>query len=137
MKILIDSNIALDSLLERYPFHVESEKVIDLASDRVDVLISASAVTDVFYITSREKKSKQVAMSTLKGLLRTVKIAPLDDADIRRAIALDWDDFEDAVQFAAGERAGVDFIVTRDKTNYAKSTIPVVAPAELIALLQA
>jgi len=130
MKILIDSNVALDSLLKRHPFYKASEKVIDLASECINVLISASAVTDIFYITCREVKNKKLAMDALKGLLQTVKVAAVDDLEIRRAISLDWEDFEDAVQFAAAEDARADCIVTRDKTGYASATIPVFEPDE-------
>ena len=48
---------------------------------------------------------------------------------------MDWGDFEDAVQYAAGETIAVDYIVTRNKSDFASAVLPVVTPDELLALL--
>ena len=44
MKILIDTNIALDHLLEREPFCQEAEKIIGLTQGGVGVFLSASSI---------------------------------------------------------------------------------------------
>jgi hypothetical protein len=44
-------------------------------------------------------------------------------------------DYEDNIQIAAATIAGVDFIVTRDRTGFTASPIPVLAPADLVARL--
>jgi len=74
-------------------------------------------------------------MALLKSLLNAVGVAKLSDNEIYRAIALEWDDFEDAVQFACGESLSVDYVVTRNKDDFAASNITVVTPKELIGLL--
>ena len=135
MRVLIDSNVALDHMLKREPFCESAAKIIDFASGDDDVLMSASAVTDVYYIARKHFRDKHKAMVALKQLLQTVQVAAVDDADIRRAIALDWADFEDAVQFVAGEGAAADCVVTRDKPGYATTTT-VLTPTEFIGLLQ-
>ena len=136
MRVLIDSNVALDHMLQREPFCKSSDKIIDFTSETNEVLISASAVTDVFYIARKHFRDKHKAMTALKKLLQTVKVATVDDADIRRAIALDWADFEDAVQFVASEGAAADCVVTRDKRGYASSTMTVLTPAEFLGYLR-
>ena len=52
MKLLIDTNVVLDVLLNREPFCNEAAKVLIL-SDRAEVkeYISASAITDIYCIT--------------------------------------------------------------------------------------
>ena len=135
MKILLDSNVALDYTLKREPFYADAKKIIDAESESVEVLLSASAVTDVYYISRKHLGGKALAMDSLKKLLSIVKVAAVDDADIRRAIVLDWGDFEDAVQFVAGEGARADCVVTRDKANYASAAIPVISPSEFINAL--
>jgi hypothetical protein len=47
----------------------------------------------------------------------------------RRALALGWPDFEDAVCAAAAEAAGCQAIVTRDLDGFPASPLPVVDPA--------
>ncbi len=44
------------------------------------------------------------------------------------AIALQFADFEDAVQYVCGISHPVDVIVTRDVTGFSAATIPVVLP---------
>ena len=137
MKILVDSNVALDYMLQREPFFDDAERVVALVSGKVEIMISASVVTDVFYITRRHLGEKKQAMTALKKLLFRINVATVSEDEIHQAIALDWSDFEDAVQYVSGRTACVDFIVTRDKKNYCSASIPVVSPDELLALLQA
>lgn len=47
-------------------------------------------------------------------------------------VALDWGDFEDAVQYAAGERLAVDYIVTRNPADFSSSPIKAVTPDQFI-----
>jgi predicted nucleic acid-binding protein len=71
----------------------------------------------------------------LKRLLLNAGAATVSDAEIRRAIALDWGDFEDAVQYAAGERLAVDYIVTRNPTDFTAAALPVVTPEDFLSLV--
>ena len=135
MKILIDTNIALDHLLKREPFCREAEKIIGLTKGGVGVYLSASSVTDVYYITRKALGDKDSAMVLLKSLLRAVGVASVSGDEVRRAILLDWDDFEDAVQYASGESLNVDYVVTRNKDDFASVHIPVVTPEELISAI--
>jgi predicted nucleic acid-binding protein len=135
MKILLDSNVALDVILKNQSFLTSSVKVIGLAELGIELLLSASAITDIYYIASRALKSKKNAMSLLKALLKKVDVAAVTGNEIRQAVNLDWDDFEDAVQYAAGESIAVDYIVTRNKADFSFAAIPVVSPDELLALL--
>ena len=67
--------------------------------------------------------------------MANVDIAAVTGSEIRRAIALDWGDFEDAVQYAAGENIGVDYIVTRNTSDFNSAVLPVVSPDELLRIL--
>ena len=135
MKILLDSNVALDVLLENQPFLASSVGVIGLSKLGIELFLSASTVTDIYYIVSKAMKSKQTAMSLIKKLLVHVDIAAVTGNEIRQAISLDWGDFEDAVQYATGESIAVNYIVTRNKADFASATLPVVSPDELLASL--
>ena len=135
MKILIDTNIALDHLLKREPFCREAEKIIGLTHGGVGVYLSASSITDIYYITRKVLGDKDSAMTLLKSLLRAVGVASVSYDEIRRAISLDWNDFEDAVQYASGESLNVDCLVTRNKDDFASAHLPVMTPAELIGAI--
>jgi predicted nucleic-acid-binding protein len=136
MKILVDSNVAIDVLLERDTFYTSALKVFGLSKGSCEIFVSASTITDIYYIVSSLKKSKEIAMASIKNLLAMVDVAAVTSNEIRRAVNLDWGDFEDAVQYTAGESIAVDYIVTRNKNDFASAALPVVSPDELLALLQ-
>lgn len=48
---------------------------------------------------------------------------------------LPYVDFEDAVQMMAAVQAGAQYLVTRNVQDYRASPLPVLQPAELLALL--
>ena len=135
MKILLDTNIALDILLERHPFYISGIQILGLSKGGIELYISASAITDLYYIIKKELKSKETAMLLLKNLIISVDIATVSGNEIRKAMNLDWSDFEDAVQFATGESITVDYLVTRNTSDFASATMPVVTPDELLSLL--
>ena len=135
MKILVDSNIALDAVLKRQPFCGSASIIIGLSEGSVGLFLSASAITDIYYIVRKATGSKETAITLLKNLLETVDVAAVSGNEIRQAIMLDWPDFEDAVQYAAGESIAVDYIVTRNKADFSSAGLPIVSPDELLALL--
>lgn len=69
--------------------------------------------------------------------IRRTSSPGIDDDRLRHALALNWTDFEDALQAACAEKTGVDFLVTRDKKGFKKSAVHPVTPAELLALIHA
>lgn len=51
MKIFVDTNIIIDALASRKPFFNDAEKIFVLAAnERIEAFISASSVTDIYYI---------------------------------------------------------------------------------------
>ena len=135
MKILIDANVALDVLLERQPFCITGAQILGLSKGGIELFISASTITDIYYIIHREQRSREIAAALIKNLLTSANVAAVTGSEIRRAIDLNWADFEDAVQYAAGEAIAVDYIVTRNTFDFASNSLPVVTPSELLSIL--
>jgi predicted nucleic acid-binding protein len=135
MKVLIDTNVALDIMLHRKDYAV-SEAVSKLAEKNAfSGFISASAITDIFYI-AKSTLGKKPTKEALKELLKVFRPATVTDNDIFHALSLDWDDFEDSVQFAVGESFDVDYIVTRNTKDYSASTIPAIEPDQFVQLFK-
>ncbi|GHT60223.1 twitching motility protein PilT [Spirochaetia bacterium] len=134
--VLLDTNVLLDEITRREPFYDNAANIISLAKlGRFTALVSASAITDMYYIACKDLKDKTLVMSRLKALLKTVEIAAVTGAEIHRAINLDWADFEDCVQYTAGESLAVSYIITRDPEGFAASGIPVVSPEKFLAMI--
>jgi len=125
MKVLIDTNITLDILLCRpdYP----NAKVVYLLAEKnkIESYISASAITDIFFLT-KGKLGKKPTIEPLKKLLQVFKPATVTDNHIYQALNLDWSDFEDSVQYIVGKNLSVDYIVTRNIQDYSSGSIPAV-----------
>ena len=98
----------------------------------MDGYVTASSITDIFYITNKTYNDKQKSMGLLKELLKTINIAAVSGEEIYRAIELDWNDFEDAVQYTAGEQIHADYIITRDTGGYINSSITVITPSDFL-----
>jgi predicted nucleic acid-binding protein len=137
MTVLIDTNVILDILLKREHFMEKSSNVLLLSEKKIiDGYVTASAITDIFYITNTTYKDKQKSMGLLKELLKTISIAAVSGEEIYRAIELDWNDFEDAVQFTAGEHIHADYIITRDTGGYINSSIPSINPSDFLDVIE-
>ena len=124
MKLLIDTNVILDILLSRGPHCKSSAKVVVLSEKGyIDCYVSASAVTDIYYIAQKEIKNKESLINLLTKLFDTFRIAAVSEACIHEALDLKWDDFEDCVQYTAGKNIDADYIITRNAKDFAKSQI--------------
>ena len=133
--VLVDINVVLDVLLDRYP-HVEgSAKVwaaIETGSARG--LLAAHAVATIYYLIRKELGTPK-AKRTVAAILRVFGIAPVDGSVIHLALELPFADFEDAVTSAAAQFAGCDFILTRDPKGFRPSPIRLLTPEAAAPLL--
>ena len=135
VRVLLDANVVLDLLQRREPFFQDAADLIAAAeSGRCRGLVAAHTVTTLFSLMAKHA-SPAAARVHITELLRVLEVAPVDRAVLQEALALPYADLEDGVQMAAAEQAGVDYVVTRDRTLYAAGPLPVLAPAEMLALL--
>jgi len=136
MVALVDSNIVLDQMLKRDGFYEVAEDIMTLSSRRVfDGYISASAITDIYYIARKAHQDKGIALSLIRKLICNIHVATVDEGAIRSAVNLEWNDFEDSVQYSIGESINADYIVTRDTKGYANGNIPAISPTDFVNLI--
>lgn len=135
MKVLIDLNVLLDTLQKREPFYRDSAHVLALVeSGRLSAVVAAHSITTLFYLLTRALSADE-ARIVIADLLRLVDVAAVDGVAIRQALSWPYRDFEDAVQMAAAVAAGAEYVVTRNKTDFAPGPLPAVQPAVLLAVL--
>lgn len=137
MRILIDTNVVLDVLLKREPFYKTAVDVLNLVK-RKDVCeyISASAVTDIYYIACRQLKNKDQVRALIKNLLTVVSVAGVTEQEIFNALGLKWNDFEDSVQYSVALFQDMDGIITRNIADYEASTIPIWLPENALSVFE-
>jgi predicted nucleic acid-binding protein len=60
MNVLLDTNVLLDFALEREPCVKDAELVFEAAKHQaIQLFMSATTITDLFYIARKEKGKKQ------------------------------------------------------------------------------
>jgi predicted nucleic acid-binding protein len=127
----VDTNVILDWLLNRSPWSVDARPLwLAHAQQLVIAYVSASAVTDLFYI-ARRARDIPTAFAFIDQLLAAFDIVPVNDTLLRAARALPGNDFEDNVQIACAQAAGLDLIVTRDPAGFAHAGLPAIAPFDI------
>jgi predicted nucleic acid-binding protein len=138
MKVLVDTNIVLDVLLQRYPFFDYSRVIFELIEQkRITGCISSSAFTDIFYLTNKEIKNAETVYKAADKLSFVFIIAPVFESTIKSALALRWKDFEDAVQYMTAKENSVDYIITRNTDDYKSPEISCVNPEGFLAHFKA
>ena len=136
MNVLIDTNIVLDILLKREPYYRDAARVSVLSEKgHIQSYISASAVTDIFYIVRKEVLNSIIALNLIIDILKTIHIASVTEDYIYEALDMRWNDFEDSVQYVVGKSISADFIITRNVADYANGQIRAITPNEFISLI--
>jgi predicted nucleic acid-binding protein len=137
VRVLFDANVLLDVLLEREPHAQVATKLVALVDNgRIGGAICATAVTTLYYVGAKDLGSKR-AHDHVRTLLSLFEVAPVDHDVLQRALDDGFSDYEDAVAREAAHAAGVGAIVTRNGRDFAKATIPVFDPYELLAVVAA
>ena len=134
-RILFDTNVVLDGLLDRQPY-VEASATAWAAVETgvAEGMLAAHAVTTIHYLVRKERGNAK-ARRIVSAILRVFGVAAVDAAVLQEALELPWPDFEDAVTAAAARTAGCEFIVTRDPKGFRGSPVRSLTPEAVTPLL--
>ena len=133
MKIMCDTNVILDVLLEREPFAEDSYKILKLCEEhKIDGFVSVSSVTDIFYLVRKYTHSTELAYKAVGKLLEIVKVCSVKNNDILIAFQKKAKDFEDCLVATCARSIHCDYIATRNKRDFEGFGISVLAPTEIL-----
>ena len=133
MKILIDTNVIIDVYQNRKDFVDNSAKVLKLSENRkVTGYITASTITDIYFILSRHIKDRQQLKSLVQKLLSSVTLADVMAKDVTDSFDLVIEDFEDALLAQCAKRLKIDYIVTRNTKDFVNSPISAITPDDFL-----
>ncbi|RLA58530.1 MAG: PIN domain nuclease [Epsilonproteobacteria bacterium] len=136
MKVLLDTNIVLDVLLEREPFVDWAKAIFILVENsEIDGYLCASSVTTLHYLVAKTL-NKQHADETIQELLTLFEVTQLNKQVLQNACNENGVDYEDSVIYCSAIYEDIDIIITRDKRGFKKSQVTVVTPEEFLALMQ-
>jgi len=135
VKILFDTNIVLDLLLDRHPFS-EDAGILFGRVERGEItgVLCATTITTIHYLVQKSR-SKKASQDIIASLLKLFEIAAVTRVVLSEALESADRDYEDSVLYKAAFHYGADLIVTRDRRGFQKSDLPVMNTKELLALL--
>ena len=129
MKLLIDTNVILDMVLKRSGYDISMELFRKVRETGAGAYITASSVTDIFYIIRKETHDISRTYVIMENIFQLVSVLSVTEKDIRDAFGQKWKDFEDCVQYMTGKNSNVDYIITVNGKDYADAMLPVMTPA--------
>lgn len=133
-KLLLDTNIIIDFLAARKPYDEEASKIISLGEKGViQIGTSALSIANTNYILSRQTNAKS-SRNILDRFKVLIEIYSLNETIIELALNDErFTDFEDGLQFYSALENQCTAIITRNKKDFKKSTIPVFTGEEFLA----
>jgi predicted nucleic acid-binding protein len=116
--IFVDSDIILDLLLKREPFHTSAAILFSaIEKGTIKAYTSPIVITNIYYISAKIK-GKSTALDNIKKILSLLKITTVDEKTMLLGIGSDFSDFEDAIQYFSAKSHGINCLITRNKSDY-------------------
>jgi predicted nucleic acid-binding protein len=133
MKILLDTNIVLDLLVQREPFCNDAKTIFELIeSNEVNGYLCATSITTIYYLISKSVDKLQ-ANEIIENLLQLFNVADVNKNILLKSLQNNGKDFEDSVIYTSAEYFNIDVIITRDKKGFKQSNIKVMQPKKFLS----
>lgn len=117
-KVLIDTNIWVDVILERPAFCAESRGVLMACIEEdVPMLIAATSLKDVFYFAAKSAGA-EAGYRAVELIMQLADPAQVDAIVCEKTITLERPNFEDGIVAACALAEQADAIVTRDEKAF-------------------
>lgn len=139
VKVFIDTNVFIDYIACREDFYQPAATIVALAyKKKISLLVSSlSFATGSYLLEIHYRKSPAEIRASYKRLCALCEITAIDSQSVAQSITSPFEDFEDSMQYYSATTAQADYIITRDKSGFKHSAIPVYKPQEFLEMLLA
>ena len=136
LRVLIDTNIILDYILNREFYGEFAGKIISACEKgMISGCIAAQSVPNIFYIL-RKAYTVEERREILQAICEMFDIEGIDENKIQNALKNEsFRDFEDCLQMECAKDYAANYIVTRNITDFANSVIPCLTPEAMCRML--
>lgn len=132
MKVFLDTNVVLDSLLPERHFREESLTLVKMGEPNGIWFRIASISLPTIVYCARKFISRDIVLDRIKEINRKWNVLSIGGGEVYLAMKSSCPDFEDALQIAAAELDS-DVIITGDVKHFKPYTsLPVFTPAEFL-----
>lgn len=134
-KVFVDTDICIDLLSGRQPFNASAEILFSLADvNKLALFVSSLSFSNIDYVL-RSQYSSAHSRQIIARFKTLVNVLSVDSHTIDLAIASEFNDFEDAIQYACALENNIPVIVTRNHKDFKKSVVLVVSPETFLTSL--
>ena len=134
VKVFVDTDVCIDLLSGRMPFNKAAELLFSLAdTKKIEIYVSSLSFSNIDYVLLSQYStthSRQI-IAKFKTL---VQVLAVDSNTIDLAIASDFKDFEDAIQYACAIEHNLTTIITRNLKDYKKTSIKILTPETFLTI---
>lgn len=135
-KIFIDTDVILDLLSAREPHYQYAALLFSKADEgKVKLFVSSLTFANVHYVLSRQLSSAQAGKMQFR-LKTLVSILAVNDKIIDMALASDFRDFEDAIQYHTALEHRIKTLITRNLKDYKKAKINVLTAQQYLKIIE-
>ncbi|MCC5906983.1 MAG: PIN domain-containing protein [Balneolaceae bacterium] len=135
MKVLFDTNVILDVLIERKPYYKYSVACLaKVEKEEIEGWICSTTVTTIAYLLGKEL-SGQKAAKHIESLLTLFNISTVNKQVLFDALHSGFEDYEDSVLHQSALTSNLDSIISRNKKDFKLSELSVYTPKEYITIL--
>lgn len=129
--LFLDSDILLDMLLNRSPFHTQM-LLYEGKSRKLGLNTSTLIIANVNYVLSKSI-GKISAKQEIKKLVKNLNVLAFESDSLDLALDSDHRDFEDSIQYFIAKKNNCDVIITRNIKDYQQQAdIPVLTAEDFL-----
>lgn len=134
-KILVDTEVLIDYLLEREPYFENAKKIVSLCAEgKVKGCIAAHTIPNMFAILRKDYDTKELR-EVLFDLCLIFDVEEIDKTKLFAGISNeDFSNFEECLLMECAKAYGADYIITKNVSDYAASKIKAIEPEDYLKL---
>lgn len=136
MEVLIDTNIVLDWFIKREPFYETAKTLLSKCwFSNIRSYLTVHSICDLFYIIDKKFDTSE-KKKLLQLLINRNDIISESKSDIESFIKNEnWTDLEDGLQMQSAKNYKLDYIITRNISDFQDSSVPAIEPEAFLKLL--
>ena len=137
MKVLFDTNVIIDGLIERDLDYKPARQLIRYAAiNKIKGYISAKQITDIYYVLRKYLENELQRKAIIKTILETFEVLPTLKSDIAYSMNSEINDLEDALLDEVCKVNSIDYLITNNIKDYEKAKSIVLTPSQVLEFIE-
>jgi len=132
-RLYLDTNIILDYLQNRPNAEFAEKILLKAHKKQIHLFTSVLNFATIYYIERRRGHKTKSIYKRFVLLNKIISTVDQSAQSYLSALKSDFSDFEDALQYFAAIESGSDFLITNNKKDFKRSSIPIRTAKEFIA----